>query len=58
MIVEIECIMCHKTKGLECFAKSQRANSDTAVSSYYYLSLTYTDNGPEMLQVYGGSSHP
>lgn len=29
-VVEIECIMCNKTKGIEEFAKSQRKNSDTA----------------------------
>jgi hypothetical protein len=28
--VEIECTMCNKTKGLEAFAKSQRAKPDTA----------------------------
>jgi hypothetical protein len=31
-IVEIECTMCHKTKGLDEYAKSQRSKPDTAVS--------------------------
>lgn len=31
-IVEIECVMCHKTKGLEDFAKAQRKKLDDAVS--------------------------
>jgi DNA repair protein RAD7 len=30
-VVEIECTMCHKTKGMEEFAKSQRNVADTAV---------------------------
>jgi DNA repair protein RAD7 len=32
-IVEIECMMCHKTKGLEEFAKSQARKPDNAVRS-------------------------
>jgi hypothetical protein len=31
-VVELECTMCHKTKGLEEYAKSQRSKPDTAVS--------------------------
>ena len=30
-IVELECTMCHHTKGLEAFAKSQSRKPDTAV---------------------------
>ena len=30
-LVEIECVMCHKTKGLEDFAKVQRKKPDDAV---------------------------
>lgn len=30
-IVEIECVLCHKTKGLEDFAKVQRRKPDDAV---------------------------
>lgn len=30
-LVELECFMCHKTKGLEAFAKSQRQDTDNAV---------------------------
>ncbi|KAJ8116054.1 hypothetical protein OPT61_g2445 [Boeremia exigua] len=29
-LVEMECVMCHKTKGLEDFAKTQRKNPDNA----------------------------
>jgi DNA repair protein RAD7 len=32
-MVEVECVMCRKTKGLEEFAKSQRAKPDSAVCS-------------------------
>jgi DNA repair protein RAD7 len=30
-LVELECTICHKTKGLEDFAKSQKSKPDTAV---------------------------
>ena len=33
-LVELECVVCHKTKGLEDFAKSQRKVQDTAVSTH------------------------
>ncbi|KAH6618575.1 Stc1 domain-containing protein [Boeremia exigua] len=29
-LVELDCVMCHKTKGLEEFAKTQRKNTDSA----------------------------
>ncbi|KAF1916691.1 Stc1 domain-containing protein [Ampelomyces quisqualis] len=34
-IVELECQICHKTKGLEDFAKSQRKQPDTACTADY-----------------------
>lgn len=32
-LVELECYMCQKTKGLEAYAKSQRKNTDEAVGA-------------------------
>jgi hypothetical protein len=45
--------MCHKTKGLEEFAKCQRNKPDTAVSEIIVVATAYTDICvAEMLQVY------
>lgn len=44
-LVELECYMCHKTKGLEAFAKSQRSNPEEAVSiQRHFSSNTDTPN--------------
>jgi DNA repair protein RAD7 len=56
-VVEIECTMCHKTKGLEEFAKCQRNKPDTAVSKMMVDDAAYADIVAEMFQVYRRPSH-
>jgi len=51
-LVEIECFMCHKTKGLEEFAKSQRCRPDHAVCETLIHGCIGTDAMIAMLQLH------
>jgi hypothetical protein len=56
-LVEIECTMCHKTKGLEEFAKVQRKRPDDAVRTSNPTMPADVDIRIDLLQLYGDSSH-
>jgi hypothetical protein len=51
-VVEVQCMMCNKTKGLEKFAKSQRARPDNAVCLNLLSDVLWAKDVTEMLRLH------